>query len=188
MKRITLALVALLAMVALVATAMANSSSHKASSTATVKLTHTKLGSILTTGGGFTVYEFSLDGRNRDRCVAMTGCATAWPPVTAKGRPTAGSGLNARLLGTIKLPGGTSQVTYAGHPLYRFIKDSAGTTDYVGVSAFGGVWDALNAAGKTVRAASSTASAPSSHSAPSAPGSSAPSAGTPSSAGSSSGW
>jgi predicted lipoprotein with Yx(FWY)xxD motif len=160
MKRITLTVVALLAMVALVATAMA-SSSHTASATATVKLTKTKLGSILTTGSGFTIYEFSIDGRNRDKCAAMAGCETAWPLVTAKGRPTAGSGVNAKLLGTIKV-GGVSQVTYAGHPLYRFIKDSKGTTDGVGVTAFGGVWNALTAAGKTAHAASSTGSAPSS--------------------------
>jgi predicted lipoprotein with Yx(FWY)xxD motif len=60
--------------------------------------------------------------------------------------------VKASSLSTIKLPGGASQVTYAGHPLYLYSGDSGpGETDYVGVSAFGGDWDAINAAGHAVK-------------------------------------
>ena len=56
------------------------------------------------------------------------------------------------LLGTIKLPNGARQVTYAGHPLYTYIGDSGpGDTSYVGVSQFGGRWFALTAAGHIVK-------------------------------------
>jgi predicted lipoprotein with Yx(FWY)xxD motif len=59
--------------------------------------------------------------------------------------------VKSSLLSTIKLPGGASQVTYAGHPLYLYSSETGpGETGYVGVHAFGGDWDAINAAGHGV--------------------------------------
>jgi predicted lipoprotein with Yx(FWY)xxD motif len=56
--------------------------------------------------------------------------------------------VHSSLLGTIKLSGGRTQVTYDGHPLYLYRGDTRpGQTDYVGVSFFGGSWDAINSAG-----------------------------------------
>lgn len=69
-----------------------------------------------------------------------------------QGQAAAGRGLKARLLGTIKLPNGARQVTYAGHPLYRYSLDSSrAASDYVGANQFGGQWDALNATGHIVK-------------------------------------
>jgi predicted lipoprotein with Yx(FWY)xxD motif len=55
-----------------------------------------------------------------------------WPALLTDGAPVAGPGVNPRLLGTVTrtdmdLPGVSSvrQVTYAGHPLYRFFLDQA---------------------------------------------------------------
>ena len=49
--------------------------------------------------------------------------------------------MNASLLGTITRADGTAQVTYAGHPLYRFISDrKAGDATGQGVNAFGAPW------------------------------------------------
>jgi predicted lipoprotein with Yx(FWY)xxD motif len=118
----------------------------------TVKLARTSAGKILVTGSGFTLYSFSRDGRNRNRCIAIAGCASVWPALTVSGRPTAGAGVRSSLLGTIRLRSGKRQVTYAGHPLYRYIGDSSrGTTDYLHFSQFGGTWDGLSAAGGRVR-------------------------------------
>ena len=51
-----------------------------------------------------------------------------------------------------KIPGGKTQVTYAGHPLYLYSGDSGpGETSYVGESMFSGRWYALNASGGAVR-------------------------------------
>ena len=145
MKRISIPFIAMIATAALAVTA-------QAAGTPTVKLASTGIGKILVTGKGFTVYVFSADRRNHDVCVTKSGCATTWPPVTTKAQLVAGPGLNARLLGTVKLPSGARQVTYSGHPLYRYSFDSSrAATDYVGANEFGGHWDALNAAGRLVK-------------------------------------
>jgi predicted lipoprotein with Yx(FWY)xxD motif len=116
-----------------------------------VLLRHTSLGSILETSSGFTLYEFTRDRGSEDSCVKLHGCAQAWPVLTTSGQPTAGTGVKASLLSSIRIAGGARQVTYAGHPLYTYSADSRGSTDYVGVSAFGGYWYALSAAGHAVK-------------------------------------
>ncbi len=119
---------------------------------ATVQLHNTGLGRILVDASGFTLYEFTRDSRNKDTCVKVSGCSTVWPALSAHGSPTAGSGVRASLLSTIRLPGGARQVTYAGHPLYTYAEATERSeTSYVGVSHFGGKWDAVNAAGGGVR-------------------------------------
>jgi len=119
---------------------------------ASVQLHNTSLGKILVDASGFTLYEFTRDSRNKDTCVTVSGCARVWPALIAHGTPTAGSGVKASLLSTIKLPGGARQITYAGHPLYAYAEASErAETAYVGVSHFGGKWQAVNAAGGAVR-------------------------------------
>ena len=82
----------------------------------------------------------------------ISGCSEIWPALTSKGKPTAGPGVRASLLSTITLPGGSKQVTYAGHALYLYSADSGpGETSYVGEKAFGGIWYAINSAGHTVK-------------------------------------
>jgi predicted lipoprotein with Yx(FWY)xxD motif len=116
-----------------------------------VELRHTSLGEILSTSSGFTVYEFTRDRSDKNSCVSVSGCSRAWPALQTSGTPTAGAGVKASLLSTTKLPGGARQLTYAGHPLYLYSGDGGpGETGYVGVHAFGGAWDALNAAGHAV--------------------------------------
>jgi predicted lipoprotein with Yx(FWY)xxD motif len=119
---------------------------------ATVQLHNSHLGKILVDATGFTLYEFTRDPHNKDTCVKVSGCSATWPALVAHGSPTAGSGVKASLLSTIKLSGGARQVTYAGHPLYRYAEATErAETSYVGVGSFGGKWDAVNAAGGVVR-------------------------------------
>ena len=57
------------------------------------------------------------------------------------GKPAAGDGIEADLLGTSKRADGTLGVTYAGHPLYYFSGDqAAGDTNGKGSDGFGAKW------------------------------------------------
>ena len=119
---------------------------------AKIQLRHTEVGKVLVDSSGFTLYRFSKDPRNSDTCVKISGCTNLWPPLMSSGRPVAGPGVRSALLSTIKLPGGGRQVTYAGHPLYRYsAATEKGETGYVGAQQFGGSWYALNAAGGSVK-------------------------------------
>ena len=122
-----------------------------ASAPTTISLHATKLGQILVASNGHTLYAFSRDGRNQDRCAKVSGCTGVWPIAAAQGKPKAGHGVNASQLGTIRV-GRVSQVTYAGHPLYTYTGDRGpGDTSYVGVSQFGGSWPALSSNGRLVK-------------------------------------
>ncbi|MFZ0042536.1 MAG: hypothetical protein WAK93_14585 [Solirubrobacteraceae bacterium] len=116
---------------------------------AKIGLRNTGLGKVLVNGRGFTLYAFTRDSKNKDRCIMTSGCTHIWPVVTTQGRPVAGSGVKRSLLGSINLGSGRRQVTYAGHPLYTYAFDgSPGETDYVGAVEFGGRWRAVRASGQ----------------------------------------
>lgn len=113
-----------------------------ATSAAIIKTAGTSLGTVLTDGKGITVYLFEKDTGTASSCYGA--CAQAWPPVLATGTPAAASGATGSLLGTSKRTDGTTQVTYAGHPLYYFAGDSKpGDTHGQGVNGFGANWDAV---------------------------------------------
>jgi predicted lipoprotein with Yx(FWY)xxD motif len=154
MKR-TSTLFAVVLTVAASATAVASAHSGTpaahASRTTEVVLHHTSIGTILTTSSGFTLYEFTRDRANEDSCVKVRGCSQAWPALETSGKPTAGSGVKASLLSSIRISGGARQVTYDGHALYTYSADSRGSTAYVGVSAFGGSWYAVSSSGHAVK-------------------------------------
>jgi predicted lipoprotein with Yx(FWY)xxD motif len=119
---------------------------------AKIGLRHTAVGAILVSASGHTLYEFTRDRAHSNTCVKISGCSAIWPALTTSGKPTAGPGVRASLLSTIKLPGGARQVTYAGHALYLYSADSGpGETSYVGEKAFGGNWYAINSSGHTVK-------------------------------------
>lgn len=52
-------------------------------------------------------------------------CARTWPPLLASGgAPTAGDPqVRAELIGTVRRPDGSLQVTYGGHPLHLYVLD-----------------------------------------------------------------
>ena len=120
--------------------------SSTSSSAVTVKTASSPLGTILVDQDGKTLYLFEADSMNKSNCSG--GCLTLWPPVMANGKATAGSGVSAGMIGTAS---GSSQVTYAGHPLYWFSGDTAaGDTNGEGLTDFGGAWYAVSPAGKAV--------------------------------------
>jgi predicted lipoprotein with Yx(FWY)xxD motif len=104
------------------------------------------LGSILVDSQGRTLYLFGKDSGTTSTCTGA--CATAWPPLMASGTATVGGGANAGMVGTTMRPDNSQQVTYNGHPLYLFSRDTKpGDTNGQGVNAFGGIWDAVSTSG-----------------------------------------
>ena len=114
------------------------------------------LGNILVNVDGRTLYLFQKDSGNHSSCSGA--CAGGWPPLRASAKPVVGTGASASLLGATARSDGTSQVTYNGHPLYRFAGDTKpGDTNGQGQTAFGGGWFALSPAGAMVAGAGSGA-------------------------------
>ena len=121
----------------------------------TLAVRSTRLGRILVDSQGRTLYIFKKDSGTKSACFGA--CAAAWPPLRATGKPKVGAGARTSMVATTKRSDGAPQVTYNGHPLYRFKNDmKAGDTNGEGLNAFGGRWFALSAAGKQVSKAPST--------------------------------
>ena len=115
-----------------------------------VKIEKTKLGKVVANKQGLTLYIFRADHGTTSSCYGQ--CASFWPPLITAGKASAGPGVKASLLGTTKRKDGKRQVTYKGHPLYRFKLDkSAGKTTGEGQDFYGGKWYAVNSAGAAVK-------------------------------------
>jgi predicted lipoprotein with Yx(FWY)xxD motif len=119
-----------------------------------VTLHKTKIGKVLATSTGRTLYLFMVDKHGRSKCYGQ--CATYWPPLLKKGKLSAGAGVKAGLLGTTKRRNGTRQVTYNGHPVYLFKLDKgAGQIAGQRQNFFGGRWYAVSASGSANKKAPS---------------------------------
>jgi predicted lipoprotein with Yx(FWY)xxD motif len=112
-----------------------------------VTLHKTKIGNVLATSSGRTLYLFMKDKKGRSACYGQ--CASFWPPLMKKGTLRAAAGVKAKLLGATKRKNGTRQVTYNGHPVYLFKLDKgAGQVAGQRQDFFGGIWYAVSAAGR----------------------------------------
>ena len=157
-RTVLIAALALALAVAGVATAAAvthQSSRSLAAGKATagrVMLHKTKLGKVLATSSGRTLYLFMKDKNGRSACYGA--CAGYWPPLMKKGAVRAGAGVKANLLGTTKRKNGKLQVTYKGHPVYLFSLDNgAGQVAGQRLDIYGGKWYVVSAAGTAIKAA-----------------------------------
>src|SRR5260221_4529933 len=107
------------------------------------------LGRILVDSKGITPYDFVQDQGTTSTCYGA--CAALWPPLLTSGKPIAGPGVRASLLGTTKRKDGKLEVTYAGRPLYYFVTDKKpGQTTGQGINQFGAPWWVLSPAGKEI--------------------------------------
>jgi len=175
MKRVTTVLAGTAAVAALAAgcasstkasttPAPAASSPAPASATAqgaaVLKTASSPEGQILVDGSGRTLYLFQSDTTSVSTCNGA--CATAWPPDTTSGTPSA-NGLNTSLVGTSMRTDHATQVTYKGHPLYYFADDSKpGDVNGQGSDAFGGHWYVVGPSGAAITTAAPAAPSPSS--------------------------
>jgi predicted lipoprotein with Yx(FWY)xxD motif len=110
-----------------------------------------KVGTYLVSGK--TLYTLQ---KNNTPCTSA--CVAIWPElVLPKGvtKATAGTGVNASKLGTVKRSGGVLQVTYGGKALYYFVGDSGpGKVTGNNLSDTWGKWFAV----VTAKSASSSSS------------------------------
>ena len=114
-----------------------------------VNIAKSSLGRILVDSKGITLYDFPPDKGTTSVCYGA--CAALWPPLLTKGKPVAGPGVKASLLGTTKRKDGKLEVTYNGHPLYYFVSDrKPGQTTGQGINQFGGPWWVISPAGKEI--------------------------------------
>ena len=146
----TVIVLTLLAMLGVIGFLAAGSVARSATgTTASVSLSKTKLGLILVNSKHHTLYMFAKDKNGKSSCSGS--CAKFWPPSLQVGKPTAGSGVKASMLGTTRRSNGSRQLTYNKHPLYSFLLDKkAGQTNGEGMVAFGGRWYAVSAKGTAV--------------------------------------
>jgi len=114
------------------------------------------IGAVLADRSGKTLYSPQQEANGQVMCTG--GCLNFWFPV----RVAAGAALRAPsdvtgALSTIHRPGGVTQLTYNGKPLYTFRLDQApgqahgnDFTDHFGGTTF--TWHALNTSGAPARA------------------------------------
>ena len=105
-------------------------------------------GAYLVDAEGMSLYAFLRDTDGESACYDQ--CAAAWPPLLTDEAPVALDGVDGDLLGTTERTDGTTQVTYAGWPLYFFVQDeAAGDVAGQGVND---VWFLVSPAGEAIGA------------------------------------
>jgi predicted lipoprotein with Yx(FWY)xxD motif len=126
------------------------SAAAKSRPTTKLELAGSRYGKILVDGKGRTLYLFTREKTRKPRCFGS--CAAAWPPLLVHGRPGAGDGLRPGLLGTTHRRDGHRQLTYRGHPLYRYAGDRRpGQIRCQAVFEYGGGWFVVSPQGTAIR-------------------------------------
>ena len=117
----------------------------------------TNYGEFLTDGSGRPLYLFKGDrrgeGGNQAESDCYDDCAKSWPPLLTTEEPKAADAVRANLLGTLARKDGSTQVTYNGWPLYRYVQDVGpeGTVAGHDVEDFGEEWYLVSPAGEEAR-------------------------------------
>lgn len=126
-----------------------SSAAGGAGSAAVTSAKKAKVGSVIVDARGRTLYRFTAEAQGVPVCTGA--CVGTWPPALA----STASGL-PKHVATVKRPdGGKLQLTYDGHPLYRYAGDQS-NADANG-QGVGGQWFVLRAGGTAGAAASKSA-------------------------------
>jgi predicted lipoprotein with Yx(FWY)xxD motif len=103
------------------------------------------LGDIVTDQSGFTLYRFEKDSIAPPSSNCANQCALTWPPAIVTTTNISLAGISNSLVGTITRTDGAKQLTIGGHPVYRYVQDTApGETKGQGV---GQTWFAVTPTG-----------------------------------------
>ncbi|GAC1583253.1 MAG: hypothetical protein NVS3B18_16450 [Candidatus Dormibacteria bacterium] len=167
-RRITIALVTVLAVITVTGLALARSA--PALSIAKNVTVAGKAENIVATSRGLTVYTLSGETAHRLKCTKTNGCFAAWIPV-ATSKPTSSlrsaSGIRGAL-GELRR-NGLRQLTLGGRPLYTFVGDGGKSRRSTGegIATFHGIWHVVAtsashaiAPNSTVTTSSSSTSSP----------------------------
>jgi predicted lipoprotein with Yx(FWY)xxD motif len=127
----------------------------------------TFVGTVMTSDG-FTLYRYAKDRATPPTSACTGTCVASWSPVAADQAPVPYA-VDAKLLGSVVRPDGSKQLTVAGWPVYRYVKDTAPGF----VNGQGGLWQAVGADGNplpiTAAAVKPTAAPAPAKAAPAAP-------------------
>ena len=113
-------------------------------------------GKYLVTADGRPLYVFSADQPRsagteaESRCVET--CAKEWPPLISDAGAVASPDINPDLISKAERQDGSSQVLFAGRPLYVHAADrDAAAPGGHGKEAFGGIWQLVTPEGNPVQ-------------------------------------
>jgi predicted lipoprotein with Yx(FWY)xxD motif len=109
----------------------------------------TTLGQAVGSIAGIVAYTDTAENGNHFVCTSSS-CTTTWHPwLTDGAKVRAAAGVQQSLVGTVKRPDGTVQMTYGGHPLYLY----AHTKQAVQANAqgAGGVWYVVGTDGNVIK-------------------------------------
>jgi predicted lipoprotein with Yx(FWY)xxD motif len=112
----------------------------------TIIAAKSQFGTILYDASGQPIYLFDAEATSRPKCYGE--CAEAWPPVLTKGKPQAKGAVRDELLGTTRRSDGSTQITYADHPLYFYAHEGKYEVLCHNVTEFGGTWLVVQPNGK----------------------------------------
>ncbi|WP_214316689.1 COG4315 family predicted lipoprotein [Nonomuraea sediminis] len=115
----------------------------------TVKAAKTKLGEVIVTGKGMTLYHFEKEEDGTPACYGP--CTGEWKPYITQGKPTATEGAKVDQVSMVARKDGTMQVTYGGHPVYTYADDKKpGDTTGQEKNEFGAEWYAVKTNGQAM--------------------------------------
>jgi predicted lipoprotein with Yx(FWY)xxD motif len=129
--------------IVLLGIAVAGAGGAASTAAGTLKTADISGATVLTNAKGLTLYWFAPDTSTKSACYGT--CASYWPPV--KGPATAGPGVTGTL-GALTRTDGSTQATYAGHPLYTYVGDSGpGQASGNNLNLNGGLWHEVTVSG-----------------------------------------
>jgi predicted lipoprotein with Yx(FWY)xxD motif len=121
------------------------SSSSPAAGGVAITTADSDYGTMLFDDKGQAIYLFDKESAGRPDCYG--DCAASWPPVLTTGPPQAAGAVRTDLLGRVPRDDGSTQATYAGHPLYYYAHEGPREVLCHNVRDFGGRWLVVTPAG-----------------------------------------
>jgi predicted lipoprotein with Yx(FWY)xxD motif len=121
--------------------AACGSSSHDGGGAPVSSAQKAKVGRVIVDAEGRTLYRFTAEAQGRPVCTGA--CVKTWPPAIV-----ADGGDLPDHVATVDRPdGGGRQLTYDGHPLYRYAGDHS--ADDANGEGVGGQWYVVKASGES---------------------------------------